>query len=106
VFGRVAGRTPDFLRTATGGLVSPEQVVAAVRPGTGSVIDVQVIQAGDRNITIQLVQRDEPGAEGDRERVVAALGEIVGPPSCPEVVRVEQIPLTPGGKLRTIVGVG
>ncbi len=106
VFGRVAGRTPDFLRTATGGLVSPEQVVAAVRPGTGSVIDVQVIQAGDRNITIQLVQRDEPGAEGDRERVAAALGEIVEPPSRPEVVRVEQIPLTPGGKLRTIVGVG
>jgi hypothetical protein len=104
VFGRIAGRTPDFLRTATGGLVSAEQVVAAVRPGAGSVIDVQVIQARDRSITIPLVQRDEPGAEGDRARVAAALGELVEPPARPEVVCVEQIPLTPGGKLRTIVG--
>ena len=47
-----------------------------------------------------------PAPRAIAKRVAAALGEIVEPPSRPEVVRVEQIPLTPGGKLRTIVGVG
>ena len=36
-------------------------------------------------------------------RRAGALAELIAPPRRPEVVRVEQIPLTPGGKLRTIV---
>jgi phenylacetate-CoA ligase len=103
VFGTVAGRTRDFLRTATGELVGAHEAVEAVGPGTNSVIDFQVIQRGDRRLTILAVQRDVSSAEADRERIAEVFEELVGPPERPHVERVDSIALTPGGKLRTIV---
>jgi phenylacetate-CoA ligase len=103
VFGTVAGRTQDFLRTASGELIGPSQIIDIAAPGEGSVIDVQVIQAGDRNLQILVLQHDTAGADAERERIGNALTELIAPPQRAEVVRVEQIPLTPGGKLRTIV---
>jgi hypothetical protein len=103
VFGTVAGRTNDFLRTRAGELVSQRQAVEAVRPGSNSVLDFQVTQHEDARLTALVIQRDSDSAEADRERVGAILEELVQPPAPVQVDRVEQIALTPGGKLRTIV---
>jgi phenylacetate-CoA ligase len=104
LFGTVAGRTADVLRTSTGALVGPREVVAATRPGTGSVVDLQVVQDGTGEIEIRVVQRDAPAAEADRARVAAAVAELVGAPRPPGIQRVDSLPLTPGGKIRTVVG--
>jgi phenylacetate-CoA ligase len=103
VFGTVAGRTRDFLRTSTGELVGAREAVEAVKPGTNSVIDFQAIQAEDGRLTVLVVQRDLPSAAADREQIAAVFCELVQPPERPQVARVDQIALTPGGKLRTIV---
>jgi len=100
VFGTVAGRTQDFLRTASGDLIGPSGVIDVVAPGEGSVIDVQVIQSADTNLRVLLLQQDMAGADAERDRIATALTELIAPPQRAEVVRVEQIPLTPGGKLR------
>jgi hypothetical protein len=103
VFGRVVGRTNDFLRTASGALVSPAQAVEAADLGSTSVIDFQVVQgAGDR-LRIFVVQRDSPNATSDRERLAATFHGLVQPPERPRIERVDHIALTPGGKLRTLV---
>jgi hypothetical protein len=104
LFGRVAGRSRDVLRTAAGGSVGPREAVAAMRPVMASVVDFQVIQAADRGLRVLLVQRDVAGAAADRELVAAIFTALVGPPAPPRVERVDAIALTPGGKLRTIVG--
>jgi phenylacetate-CoA ligase len=103
VFGAVAGRTRDFLRTASGELVSPHQAVEAVGPAMDRVVDFQVIQDEDRRLRILVVQRDSPLSEADRERIATILEQLVQPPERPLVNPVDQIALTPGGKLRTIV---
>ena len=103
VFGTVVGRSGDFLRTAGGELVSPGQVVDAVGPTMESVIDLQVIQDTDARLRVLVVQRDSPPAETDRERIATALGGLMQAPEPPRVERVETIPVTPGGKVRTLV---
>ncbi len=104
VFGTVAGRSRDVLRTANGGTVDPRQVVEAVRPGPdGSVLDIQVEQDPQSRLVARVMQRPSPRQEADRARIAAILHELVHPPEPPRVERVDQIPLTPGGKLRTIV---
>jgi phenylacetate-CoA ligase len=103
VFGSVAGRTRDFLRTASGAMVGPRQVVDAVIPAAASVIDIQVVQDAQSRVRVMVVQRDMPQADSDRERIAGILADIVRPPERPRVERVDHIALTPGGKLRTIV---
>lgn len=103
VFGAVVGRTNDVLRTSSGTLVTPAQAVEAVAPGSNSVIDFQVVQGADARLAIRVVQRDSPTADSDRERLVAVFEGLVQPPARPTVERVDHIPLTPGGKLRTLV---
>ncbi len=103
VFGRVAGRSRDFLRTAAGTLISPGEAVAAAAPGENSIIDFQVVQAKDRRLRIHVVQRDGDTAEADRDRLVATFERLVEPPERPSIERVDHIVLTPGGKLRTLV---
>ncbi len=104
VFGTVAGRSSDVLRTPTGGTVGPRQVVDAVRPGPdSSVLDIQVEQDPRSRLVARVMQRPSPRQEADRERIASILHELVHPPEPPRVERVDQIPLTPGGKLRTIV---
>jgi hypothetical protein len=76
VFGRLVGRSGDVLRTASGGTVTPAEAVALARPGTGSVVDLQVRQEADLSLTILLVQVDTPEAEVDRGRIAA----VVEPP--------------------------
>jgi phenylacetate-CoA ligase len=103
VFGTVAGRATDFLRTRSGDLLSPPEVVEALRAAMESVIDVQVSQEADDSLRILVAQRDAPGSEGDRTRIADILEQLVGPPRRPQVDRVDAIPLTPGGKVRTLV---
>jgi phenylacetate-CoA ligase len=103
VFGKVTGRTNDFLRTASGSLVSPAQAVEAVAPGTNTVIDFQVVQSASGALTIFVVQRDAPEAGADRERIVSTFERLVQPAERPRIERVDHIALTPGGKLRTLV---
>jgi phenylacetate-coenzyme A ligase PaaK-like adenylate-forming protein len=103
VFGRVAGRANDFLRTAEGTLVSPGEAVAAARIGHDSIIDFQVVQANDRRLRILVVQRESATEQADRERLVETFARIVHPPERPSIERVDHIALTPGGKLRTLV---
>jgi phenylacetate-CoA ligase len=103
VFGRVVGRTHDFLRTALGALMSPAEAVAAAALGTNSVIDFQVVQAADLRLRIFVVQRDSSTAEADREQIATTLEQRLQPPERPRVERVDHIALTPGGKLRTLV---
>jgi phenylacetate-coenzyme A ligase PaaK-like adenylate-forming protein len=103
VFGRVAGRTHDVLHAADGTLITPAVAVAAVAPGEDSIIDFQVVQGTDRRLRILVVQRDAASAAADRERVVAAIEHLAQPPARPSIERVDHIPLTPGGKLRTLV---
>lgn len=103
VFGRVAGRTHDFLRTASGALVSPAEAVEAAAPGTDSIVDFQVTQHVDAHLHILVVQRDLSSAAADRERIATTFEQLVRPPARPQVERVDRIPLTPGGKLRTLV---
>lgn len=103
VFGRVAGRASDVLRTRSGSLVSAPEAVAAVEPLLGPVVDFQVVQAADDRLRILVVQRDSPSQRSDRERIAAIFDRLVEPPEPPRVERVDQIELTPGGKLRTLV---
>ncbi|MDX6513216.1 MAG: hypothetical protein QOE36_2720, partial [Gaiellaceae bacterium] len=103
VFGTVAGRAPDFLRTRSGELLSPPQVVEALAPAMESVVDVQVLQEADDRLTALVVQRDAPETEADRGRIADILETLVRPPRRPRVDRVEGIQLTPGGKVRTLV---
>ncbi len=103
VFGRVAGRASDVLRTRSGSLLSAPEAVAAVQPLLGRVVDFQVIQDADDRLRILVVQRDSSSLEGDRERIAAIFEQLVEPPFPPLVERVDQIELTPGGKLRTLV---
>ena len=103
VFGRVVGRTNDILVTASGRQITPAQAVEAVSPGTNSIIDFQVVQEADATLRILVVQRDEPSGAADREMIVRVFEQMVEPPKSPTVERVGHIPLTPGGKLRTLV---
>jgi phenylacetate-CoA ligase len=103
LFGRVVGRTKDFLRTASGALVSPAQAVEAAGLGSSSVIDFQVVQAADDRLRIFVVQRDSPSGESDREQLASIFNALVQPPERPRIERVDHIALTPGGKLRTLV---
>ena len=103
VFGSVVGRDDGFLRTRGGDLVTPGQVVELVRSSTEGVIDFQVIQDEDASLRVLVTQRDSLPTEPDRERIALALGELVEPPEPPRVERVDLIPLTPGGKLKTLV---
>jgi len=64
----------------------------------------QVRQAADRSLRIPVVLRDSPTAESDRESSIATtIAHLVMPPAAPVIERVGHIPLTPGGKLRTLV---
>ncbi len=101
LFGRVAGRTPDFLQRASGSLMSPGEVVELVRPGHGSIVDFQIRQAADRSVVVSVVQTDSEGADADKVRIATALREVVS--ASAKVDRVDRIQLTPGGKLRTII---
>ena len=101
LFGRVAGRTPDFLQKASGSLMSPTEAVAMVRPGHGSIIDFQIRQAADRSLVVSVVQIDNNEADAERTRIADALRAVVEAPT--SVERVDRIQLTPGGKLRTII---
>jgi phenylacetate-CoA ligase len=103
VFGTVAGRVRDFLRTPSGALVGPRQAVEALRPVMNSVIDFQVIQDAQARLRILVVQRDSERMMADRESIASIMEELVRPPERPRVERVDQIPLTPGGKVRTLV---
>ena len=103
VFGTVVGRTRDFLRTQSGALVGPRQAVDAVFPVAASLVELQVIQDTRAHLDVLVVQRDSPHADADRERIATILQELVLSPERPRVRRVDQIALTPGGKLRTIV---
>jgi phenylacetate-coenzyme A ligase PaaK-like adenylate-forming protein len=103
VFGRVAGRTHDFLRTASGTVLSPAQAVEAASPGDNSIVDFQVVQSSDRRIHILVVQRDTDATEAEREALRTTFERLVEPPGAASIERVDHIPLTPGGKLRTLV---
>lgn len=103
VFGSVAGRSADLLRGASGAEITPGDAVAAVAPGSDSILDFQVAQQADGRLRILVVQRDAPSAAADRERIATIFERLVAPPERPAVERVEHIPLTPGGKLRTLV---
>jgi len=103
VFGAVVGRTHDVLRTSSGTLLTPGEAVTIVAPGSNSVIDFQVVQRADARLTIFVVQRDGPTAESDRARIATTFEQLVQTPERPRVERVDHIPLTPGGKLRTLV---
>lgn len=101
LFGRVAGRTPDFLQRASGSLMSPAEAVEMVRPGHGSIVDFQIRQAVDRSVVVSVVQNDDNDAGADRARIARALTDVVE--ASASVERVDRIQLTPGGKLRTII---
>jgi phenylacetate-CoA ligase len=103
VFGRVVGRSHDILRTAAGGEITPAEAVAAVLPAAGTLVDFQVTQHADRRLSVLVVQREAAETAADRDRVVRVLERLVQPPEPPTVERVASIPLTPGGKLRTLV---
>jgi hypothetical protein len=68
-----------------------------------SVIDFQVIQDAQARLRILVVQRDTQRMEADRRAIASIMEELVRPPERPRVERVDQIPLTPGGKVRTLV---
>jgi len=103
VFGTVAGRTRDVLRTRSGGTVGPRQLVDAVLPIAPSMIDMQVVQSASSGLRVLLVQRDSERAEADRASIAALLDAMIQPDEPTRVERVDQIALTPGGKLRTIM---
>jgi hypothetical protein len=74
-----------------------------VLPAAQSVIDMQVIQDAAGGLRILVVQRDSPAAERDRAHIAKTFEVLVAPRVAPRVERVDQIALTPGGKLRTIM---
>lgn len=104
-FGKVVGRAPDVLRTADGKTITPAEAVEAAKPGTNSIVDFQVAQTPDLRLRILVVQRDSSTAESDRDRIASVFTDRVRPPVKPLVERVDHIPLTPGGKLRTLIQV-
>jgi phenylacetate-CoA ligase len=103
VFGQVVGRATDVLRTASGRTISPREAVDLVAPGMNSIVDFQAQQDAHGRLRILVVQREMPSCAQDRERMADAFDRTVEPPAPTVVERVDRIPLTPGGKLRTIV---
>jgi phenylacetate-CoA ligase len=103
VFGVVSGRSGDRLRTSSGQSIGPRQVVAAARPAMGTIIDFQAVQQADGRVRVLVMQRDAPEAGSDRDRLAEILESLVSPPERPQVERVDQIAVTPGGKIRTVV---
>jgi phenylacetate-coenzyme A ligase PaaK-like adenylate-forming protein len=97
------GRTNDVLVRSDGGLVTPAQAVEAVAPGTNSIVDFQVVQGANGSLRVLVVQRDTASADVDRNVVGATIARVVGTSLTPVVERVTHIPLTPGGKLRTLI---
>jgi len=102
-FGRVTGRIGDVLRTAGGELLDPPQVARAAAIGDDSVVDFQVIQSADLGLRLRVVQRAAPTVEADRQRLATLLEDLVGPPRPIVVERLPSLPLTPGGKVRTVI---
>jgi hypothetical protein len=68
-----------------------------------SIVDFQAQQDAHGRLRILVVQREMPSCAQDRERMADAFDRTVEPPAPTVVERVDRIPLTPGGKLRTIV---
>jgi phenylacetate-CoA ligase len=101
VFGRVEGRSGDFLRTASDDRVGPRAVLAALDPLPDGIVDLQVRQDAGRRLTV-LVESDAPLGE-QRERIGTTLSALAEPPEPPHVERVDRIELTPGGKVRTVI---
>jgi hypothetical protein len=54
-------------------------------------------------VRVLVVQRHAPTAAADREQAAAAVQRLLELPERPRVEQVPFIPLTPGGKLRTLV---
>jgi phenylacetate-CoA ligase len=103
LFGTVTGRTRDFLRTRSGSNVGPRQAVEALQPVMDRIIDFQVVQDAQARLRILVVQRNTQAMEADREVIASIFEGLVQPPERPRVERVDQIALTPGGKLRTLI---
>jgi phenylacetate-CoA ligase len=101
VFGRVEGRSGDFLRTASDDRVGRRAVLAPLDPLPDGIVDLQVRQDAGRRLTV-LVESDAPLGE-QRERIGTTLSALAEPPEPPHVERVDRIELTPGGKVRTVI---
>jgi hypothetical protein len=67
------------------------------------VVDIQVIQAPDDRLRVLVVQRGASDGRSARDRIAAILDELAGPPELPQVERVQELALTPGGKVRTLI---
>jgi phenylacetate-CoA ligase len=103
LLGKLLGRSNDLLRTPSGWFAVPEAVSNQMRQAWESVLDFQVVQKEDLTLDVKVVQRDDPLPEPYRERLAAALDDILGMPGATRVERVEEIPLTGAGKLRHVM---
>ncbi len=103
LLGRLIGRSNELLRTAAGGWVAPETVSAVMTSASASVVAFQVVQHEDLRLDVRLVQRAEPSPEAYRERIAAALDDLLRFPGATRIEPVERIPLTGAGKLQHVV---
>jgi phenylacetate-CoA ligase len=103
LLGKLVGRSNDLLRTGDGRVIAPEAVSQQMSRLYPSVIQFQVRQRRDLTLDVHVVQRDDPPPETGRARLAAALDELLGMPGATRVERVEELPLTDGGKLRHVM---
>lgn len=103
LFGIVAGRTRDVLVTSSGRRINPPELVEAARPAMDRIADFQVRQDREGRIRLIVVARHGMPADSGAHRLAAIVNDLAAPPEPPRIELVDQLDVTPGGKIRTVI---
>jgi len=95
------GRVEDIMPLADGRFVHPRAVWQVMKEDT-SVLQYQLIQREPRRFSLTLVTVDEPTFRHSRERVVTALGRLLGADAVIETQWGREIHREGGGKFRAV----
>jgi phenylacetate-CoA ligase len=98
----IQGRVADWLETPSGEHLHPETLayVLDVEPG---VIRYQAVQRTPSRITVRLVTATGSSQDVIEQRVEREFEALLGPEIVTDVEFVDDLPRTPGGKVRTVV---
>jgi phenylacetate-CoA ligase len=104
VVGRIAGRLEDYLVTERGETVPPAVATFPFKH-LHAIQATQVVQRADRSVVLRCVFGDADGAraEADRETLRRGMRDMLGASIPVRFEEVDEIPLTPAGKMRWIV---
>jgi phenylacetate-CoA ligase len=99
----VQGRAQDWLVTPSGQPVHAQAVGVALDV-EGDILRYQAVQTAPTSLTVRLVTRSASDREALVKRVKTGLETLLGPGLAIDAEFVADLPRTPGGKVRTVVG--